>query len=130
MERATEREMETEMEVEIERVHHLHLISSSPPSQSPCCVTSSGVVMFVFHRILMTTNAMESPLEGRHILATTHRTCSVILGAAGSMPPGNKSMLRASAGLSRALPSPAGAQKTDGDRAHWRLCGGYKIVYQ
>ena len=86
MERATEREMETEMEVEIERVHQLHLISSSPPSPSPCCVTASGVVMFAFHRILMTTNAMESPLECRHILATTHRTCSVILGAAGRMP--------------------------------------------
>ena len=66
--------MEIEREMESERVHRLHRISSSPPSQSPCCVTSSGVVMFVFHRILMTTNAMESPLECRHILATTHCT--------------------------------------------------------
>ena len=99
MERSTEREMGTEMEMEIECVHHLHLISSSPPSPSPCCATASWVVMFAFHRILMTTNAMESPLECRHILATTHRTCSVILGAAGRMPPGNKSMLRASRNL-------------------------------
>ena len=103
--------MEMEMEMESERVHHLHLISSSPPSLSPWCVTVSAVVMCAFHRILMTTNAMESPLECRHILATTHRTCSVILGAAGSMPPGNKSMLRASRNLHhpRRLPGAPGS---------------------
>ena len=72
------------MEMESERVHHIHLISSSPPSQSLCCVTDSVVFLFSLHRSWMTTKTIESPLECRHIWATTHR--SVVLGADGSLP--------------------------------------------
>jgi hypothetical protein len=56
MERATGRERE--MEIESERVYHLQLTSSSPPSASPCSDTAAAVNMFAFHRSLTIAKPM------------------------------------------------------------------------